>query len=282
MRVADAHAAAARGCRRGTGRRRTRTPGRRSDASGSWSTRITWRPASASSAVATRPARPAPITMTSALSLGVAHGATPCHTATGRCAPAPRSASPGGRRGTRRPAARRAHPRRRPRRGRRAPPAARTPALRAEAFLAPVRATLKERVEAPSARRLERDLQDVRAGLRLLGELEAEGDGARAGDALAGAGDDAAAADEGERRVAGAVGGQRERQAALGLGEAQLARGDDVERAGRGRLRVRGAAGLLGDERLRRRRARPPCVGRAAAWSCRRPACRRRSTARSR
>src|SRR4051794_22019113 len=37
-----------------------------SDASGSWSTRITRRPASASSAVATRPARPAPTTMTSA------------------------------------------------------------------------------------------------------------------------------------------------------------------------------------------------------------------------
>src|SRR6476469_6165939 len=50
------------------------------EAAGSWSTRITWRPASASSAVATRPARPAPITMTSAVSLGVLtarHPATP-------------------------------------------------------------------------------------------------------------------------------------------------------------------------------------------------------------
>src|SRR3954469_25858933 len=36
------------------------------EASGSWSTRITRRPASASSAVATRPASPAPATMTSA------------------------------------------------------------------------------------------------------------------------------------------------------------------------------------------------------------------------
>src|SRR3954464_2995464 len=36
------------------------------EASGSWSSRITRRPASASSAVATRPASPAPTTMTSA------------------------------------------------------------------------------------------------------------------------------------------------------------------------------------------------------------------------
>ncbi len=41
-----------------------------SDASGSWSTRSTRRPASASSAVATRPARPAPTTITSASVIG--------------------------------------------------------------------------------------------------------------------------------------------------------------------------------------------------------------------
>src|SRR6476469_1515404 len=202
------------------------------EASGSWSTTITWRPASASSAVATRPARPAPITMTSAVSLGVLtarHPATPLpgdapvrgealrRAGAVELAVGQRDGRPGGRdgvvRGGRRGGADAGVARRRlPGAGQRDLEGARRRA---------------------AAGRLERDLQDVRAGLRPLGKLEAEGDRAGARDALARAGDDAAAADQRERRVAGAVGGERQRQAALGLREAQLARGDDVERAGR-------------------------------------------------
>ena len=84
--VLDAAAGAARASRRGTARRTTRTPGRRGTARGSWSSRITRRPASASSAVATRPARPAPTTMTSASDAGRLPG---------RCAHGPNASGPG-------------------------------------------------------------------------------------------------------------------------------------------------------------------------------------------
>ena len=58
--------AAARASRRRTARRTTRTPARPATARGSWSSRITLRPASISSAVATSPASPPPTTMASA------------------------------------------------------------------------------------------------------------------------------------------------------------------------------------------------------------------------
>ena len=58
-------AAAARGCRRRTARRTTRTPGRRATPRAPGRRRITRLPASASSAVATSPARPAPTTIAS-------------------------------------------------------------------------------------------------------------------------------------------------------------------------------------------------------------------------
>ena len=66
VRVAGCASAAARGCRRRTARRTTRTPGRRAMPPAPGRAGCTRRPASASSAVATRPARPAPTTMTSA------------------------------------------------------------------------------------------------------------------------------------------------------------------------------------------------------------------------
>ena len=59
-RVADAASAAARGSRRRTARRTTRTPARRATPRAPGRRGSTRRPASASSAVATRPARPAP------------------------------------------------------------------------------------------------------------------------------------------------------------------------------------------------------------------------------